>query len=82
MHSIIETATGKRINPSKDIVVADHVWLGRGVTVLKGSSIGANTIVGANSMVTGEVPANCLAVGTPAKVIKEGVSWDRRRLKV
>ncbi len=82
MHSIIDMETGKRINPSKDIVIGDHVWLGRGVTVLKGARIGSHSIIGAHSVVTGDIPDHCLAVGIPAKVVRQGVTWSRDRLPV
>ena len=53
------------------ITIEDYVWLGMNVTVLKGVTIGENTIIGANSVVTKDIPANCIAVGNPCKVIKE-----------
>ncbi|WP_103172223.1 acyltransferase [Paracoccus sp. SY] len=81
-HSIIDLASGKRINPSKPITIGDHVWVGREVTILKGSVIGSHSIIGASSMVRGVIPPNCIAVGSPAKVIRTGVTWDRRRLPI
>ena len=45
-------------------------WLGTGVVVLPGSRIGRNVAVGAGSVVTGELPDHCVAVGSPAKVVK------------
>lgn len=80
MHSIIDAGTGRRINPSREVVIGDHVWLARGVTVLKGVHIGGHTVVGTHSLVTKDLPANALCGGVPAKVIREGISWDRRRL--
>lgn len=80
MHSIIDVESGKRINPSKDIVIGDHVWLGRGVTVLKGAHIGSHCVIGAHSVVTGDIPDHSLAVGIPAKVVRQGVTWSRDRL--
>lgn len=80
MHSILDKATGRRINPSKSIVIGDHVWLARGVTVLKGVSIGSGSVVGAQSLVTEDIPPESLAVGVPARVIRSGITWDRRRL--
>lgn len=47
------------------------VWLGAGVTVLPGVEIGDGTTVGAGSTVTRSLPENCIAVGTPARVIRE-----------
>lgn len=56
---------------SKPIIIEDNVWLGEFVTVLPGVTIGKGTIVGANSVVSKSLPANVIAVGTPAKPIKE-----------
>ena len=80
MHSIIDVASGLRINPPADIAIGRHVWVGYGVYVMKGVSIGPDCVVGACSVVTHDVPANSLAVGTPAKVIRGGITWDRKCL--
>jgi len=54
-----------------DIVIGDDVWLGVGTTVLDGARIGKGAIVGAGSVVTREIPAGCIAIGVPARVIGE-----------
>ncbi len=77
-HSILDAGTGQRINPAADILVGDHVWLGLGSVVMKGASIGAGAVVGLRAVVTHSVPANCVAAGTPARVIRENVRWDRK----
>lgn len=51
--------------------IEDNVWLGGGCTVLKGVTIGENAVIGAMSLVTSDVPANCLAAGVPARVIRD-----------
>jgi acetyltransferase-like isoleucine patch superfamily enzyme len=56
-------------NP-KPIFIADNVWLGVGVIVMKGVNIGENSVIGANSVVTKDIPANVVAAGNPCKVIK------------
>ncbi|MDQ6525028.1 sugar O-acetyltransferase [Nocardioides sp. LHD-245] len=53
------------------IVIGDNVWLGGGVIVCPGVSIGADTVVGAGSVVTRDLPAGVLAVGNPARVVRE-----------
>lgn len=53
----------------KAITIGDNVWLGGGVIVCPGVTIGENTVVGAGSVVTKDLPANVLAVGSPARVI-------------
>jgi acetyltransferase-like isoleucine patch superfamily enzyme len=60
---------------AQGIVIEDDVWLGAGVTVLDGVTIGRGSIIGAGAVVTGDIPPYSIAVGTPAKPIK-----DRRQL--
>lgn len=55
---------------AKPIVIGDNVWLGGGVVVLPGVTIGENTVVGAGSVVTRDLPANVVAVGNPARVVR------------
>ncbi|MEI7435253.1 MAG: acyltransferase [bacterium] len=55
---------------SAPIVLGRNVWLGVRVIVLKGVTIGDNAVIGAGSVVTHDVPANCLAAGVPARVIR------------
>lgn len=52
------------------ITVGNNVWIGSHVTVLKDVKIGNNVIIGANSLVNQDIPDNCIAVGSPAKIIK------------
>lgn len=80
MHSIIDLANGMRINPPQDVMIHDRVWLGQNAMVLKGAKIGAGSIIGANSVVTGPVPENSLAVGSPARVVRSGCSWRHELL--
>ena len=56
--------------PSQPIVLEDNVWLAARVIVLPGVTVGANTVVGAGSVVTHDLPANVLAAGVPAKVLR------------
>ncbi len=55
--------------------IGDHVWLGAGVIVLKGVSIGAGSVVAAGSVVRSDLPPGVLAAGTPARVLKEIRGW-------
>jgi len=52
------------------IVIGDNVWLGGGVIVCPGVTIGANTVVGAGAVVTRDLPGDVMAVGSPARVIR------------
>ncbi|MFJ2173744.1 sugar O-acetyltransferase [Streptomyces sp. NPDC087851] len=58
------------------VTIGDNVWLGGGVIVCPGVTIGANTVVGAGSVVTKDLPAGVLAVGNPARVIRELTGSD------
>lgn len=55
---------------SAPIVIEDDVWIGAHSIVLKGVTIGARSIIGAGSVVTKSIPADCIAVGNPCKVIR------------
>jgi acetyltransferase-like isoleucine patch superfamily enzyme len=59
-----------RCGEPRPVVIGDIVWLGVGAMVLKGAKIGENTVIGANSVVTGEIPANVVAAGNPCRVIR------------
>ena len=65
---------------TKKVIIEDNVWLGEFVSVLPGVTIGKGTIVGANSVVTRSLPANVIAVGSPAIPIKkfnfESQKWE------
>lgn len=80
-HSVIDKESGKRINFPASIELEPHVWVGARSCILKGVKVGENSIIGANSLVTKDIPANSLAVGSPAKVIKTNVTWNSRQLK-
>lgn len=81
-HSVLNLQ-GKRINPSEDIVIGDHVWVGTKVTCLKGVAVPSRSILGACTLVTGKfTEENCVLAGVPAKVVKRGVDWDIRRLPI
>jgi acetyltransferase-like isoleucine patch superfamily enzyme len=82
MHSILDASTGERLNPPADIEIETHVWIGFGVYLLKGIRIGSNSVIGAQSVVARDIPPNSVAVGVPARVVRSGVTWDRRRLAV
>ena len=55
---------------AEPIAIGDNVWLGGGAIVLPGVTIGADAVIGAGAVVTRDVPANVVAVGNPARVIR------------
>lgn len=81
-HSVLDLE-GRRINASRDITLGDHVWIGTRATCLKGTVIGDNCIVGACALVSGKFEEpNCVIAGVPAKTVKRGVNWCRKRIGV
>lgn len=67
---------GIKLNPAKSITINDHVWLADNVTVLKGVSIGSGCVIGIHSLVTKSIYKNSVAVGIPAKIIKNQIEWE------
>lgn len=60
-----------RSGRNKPIVIDDNVWIGGNVVVKKGVTIGRNSVIGMNSVVTKDIPANCIAIGNPCVVVKQ-----------
>ena len=75
MHPIFDVATDARLNPAEDVVIGSRVWIGQRSLVLKGARIGHDTVIGASSVVTGSIPAHCVAAGNPARVVRAGTRW-------
>ncbi len=71
-HKILDGAH----EPTKEIIIGDHVWIGLNVTILKGVKIGNGAIIAAGSLVNNDVPERALVGGIPAKVIKYDVDWE------
>ena len=69
-HPVEAEARRAKWEAAKPIAVGDNVWLGGGVIVGPGASIGENTVVGAGAVVVRDLPANVVAVGNPARVIR------------
>ncbi|MGW4116893.1 sugar O-acetyltransferase [Actinosynnema sp. NPDC004786] len=60
-----------KLEAARPIVIGDNVWLGGGVVVCPGVTIGDNSVIGAGAVVTRDIPANVVAVGNPARVVRE-----------
>ncbi len=81
-HSVLNME-GRRINPSQDITLGDHVWVGTKVTCLKGAQVPDHCIIGACALVTGKfAQPHCALAGVPAKVVKQQVDWSIRHVAV
>jgi acetyltransferase-like isoleucine patch superfamily enzyme len=77
MHRLEDVVTGERLNPyGATIRLGRHVWLGRDAVLTGHVEVGEGAVVGARSLVRGQkVPAGTAVAGTPARVIREGVTW-------
>jgi acetyltransferase-like isoleucine patch superfamily enzyme len=79
-HSIIDKNSKKRINKPQNVLLKNNVWFARNVMILKGVVIENDCVVGAGSVVTKNLKSNSIYAGNPAKLIKEGVEWNRELL--
>jgi len=74
----LDTPIGRQWMDPEPVVIGDRAWLGHGTVVLPGVHIGAHVVVGANSVVTTDLPDRCVAVGAPARVVRQyvdGKGW-------
>lgn len=70
-HPLSPEKRRRHLGQASEIKIGNDVWIGANVTVLPGVNIGNNVVVGAGAVVTKDIPDNSLAVGVPAKVIRE-----------
>jgi len=68
--SDVEVPIGLRMEPARPVRIGAGSWLGTGVVVLPGVTIGEHVAVGANSVVATDLPSNTIAVGSPARVVR------------
>ena len=61
----------RKVEFAKPIKIGNDVWIGGNVSIMPGVTIGDNTVIGAGSIVTKDIPSNVVAVGNPCKVIKK-----------
>ena len=67
---------------AKPVTIQDNVWVGAGVHINQGITIGKNTIIGSGSVVTKDIPANMIAAGNPCKVIRPVTNEDKTGFSV
>lgn len=77
-HPIYDTSSKERINPAKSVTIGDHVWIAARAYILKGVTIGHDSIVGVGSIVTHDVPPNVVVAGIPAKIKRFNVNWSTK----
>ncbi|HEY3552915.1 MAG TPA: acyltransferase, partial [Solirubrobacterales bacterium] len=83
-HGVVETERPIRLQGiyKRDVEVGNNVWIGYGACILRGVSVGDNSVIGTNSVVTKDVPANAIVGGVPARIIRmreapEELRWER-----
>ncbi|KRD64004.1 hypothetical protein ASE40_00685 [Flavobacterium sp. Root935] len=69
--AILLPPSKRKLYSKGPVIIEDNVWLGENVVVLPGVTIGENTVVGANAVVTKSIPKNSVVGGNPARVIRE-----------
>ena len=84
--NVVISTTGHPLHPSlRDkgaqfslpVTICDHVWIGSNVTIMPGVTIGENSVIGAGSVVTKDIPANVVACGVPCRVMREITDEDK-----
>lgn len=77
-HAVLpELREGRALQFNKDVHIGRCVWVGANVTICPGVTIGDNSVIGAGSVVTKDIPANVVAVGNPCKVTRKIGDCDR-----
>ncbi|WP_418316421.1 DapH/DapD/GlmU-related protein [Piscinibacter sakaiensis] len=65
-----EQPPAERIVTGRPVEIGDRVWIGENVSILSGVTIGSGSVIGAGAVVRGDIPANSIAVGVPARVVR------------
>ena len=73
-HKLLDSE-GNVTNPSRDIKIEDHVWLCERCTILKGVTIGKDSVIAFGAVVTKDCPPQSIMAGNPARVVKQNINW-------
>lgn len=76
-----ESPFERKLDSDNEVIIGDNVWVGDNVTILPNVHIGNGCVIGSNSVVTKDIPDNCIAVGIPAKVIKKYIFEKKKWVK-
>lgn len=80
--SVLKGVYGEILGSAGKVKIGNNVFIGMNATILKGVTIGNNSIIGAGSVVTHDIPDNCVAVGNPAKKIMSLEEYHQKRKSV
>ncbi len=78
VHPLDPEERAAAIETAEPVILGRNVWIGGAAVICPGVTLGDNVVIGAGSVVVKDIPANCLAVGNPAKVIKRLVDGENR----
>ena len=76
-HPILPALRARGLQYNLPVHIGEDVWIGAGALILPGVTIGAGSVIGAGAVVTHDIPANVVAVGTPCRVVREIGERDR-----
>lgn len=76
-HPVLPALREKGLQFNVDVKICNNVWIGAGAIIMPGITVGENSVVGAGSVVTKDVPPNTVVVGNPARVLREIGERDR-----
>ncbi|MBQ9493357.1 MAG: sugar O-acetyltransferase [Oscillibacter sp.] len=76
-HPVDPELRARGLQYNRDVHIGDNVWIGSGVLIVPGVRIGKNTVIGAGSVVTSDIPANVVAFGNPCRTVREISARDR-----
>lgn len=76
-HPVLPSLREKGLQFNVDVKICSNVWIGAGAIIMPGITVGENSVVGAGSVVTKDVPPNTVVVGNPARVLREIGEHDR-----
>lgn len=83
VHKIFDIETNELLNPNKPVEIGDHVWVGAKTTILKGSTIPSNCVIGTHSIVNKKLEnKNSIYVGSPVELLKTGINWSREKINI
>lgn len=77
-HPILPSLREKAMQYNIPVFIGNNVWLGAGVIIMPGVKIGDNSVIGAGSVVTRDIPENCVAYGNPCRVRRDIGEYDRK----